>query len=368
MFASKCLLVAALVGSVLADPAATAFTVPAASTIGPVQVLLQNDLGPANDGTAAVLLYKTQSYTASAATCKQIGESLLPLEFAPKQNQTDIASQLDYLVSKGSISKSALIWVSNTALTKRSKFSPRDAAAAANTTASTSGTCTAYVYSTKKYVQMPCSNSYAALCTSTPGPFTTNNMAVQPKSKITLTANDYTLTGYRDGRSFRFLGIPFAAPPVGNLRFAAPAPYTGSKTLTTTSYGFACIQAPSAYGSPNGDNTSEDCLTLNIYTPYLPNGKGPANLPVGFWIYGGAYLEGSNRLPDYDGGNFASRSDVVIVTINYRVGALGGLATSSILNGNYATQDQIAALKWVSQHISAFGGDPSKITIFGKSA
>lgn len=122
-------------------------------------------------------------------------------------------------------------------------------------------------------------------------------------------------------------------------------------------------------------------MTLNVYTPYLPGGNSTELLPVAFWIYGGAFRSGSNSLPTCesvderfrheliqsadDGGNIASRGDVVSVVVNYRLGALGNLASATRWNGNQGITDQIQALKWVQEYISALGGDPSRVTIYG---
>lgn len=116
---------------------------------------------------------------------------------------------------------------------------------------------------------------------------------------------------------------------------------------------------------------SEDCLFLNIFTPYLPaDGSTTQSLrPVMFWIYGGGYTSGASNDPTFDGGNIASRGDVVLVTINYRLGAFGFLALDDgVTNGNYGLADAINALDWVRHHIQNFGGDPDRITIFGQSA
>ena len=170
-------------------------------------------------------------------------------------------------------------------------------------------------------------------------------------------------TSYRDQLSFRFEGIPYADPPA---RFTYPAPWTGSRTLNATAFGSECVQA----GVPSG---SEDCLFLNIWTPYIPEDSSTAltsNLkPVFFWIHGGAFTSGTGSDPTFAGGNMASRGDVVVVTINYRLSTLGFLALEDgVTNGNFGLADQIAALDWVREYITAFGGDPNRITIFGQSA
>ncbi|KAL4251067.1 AB hydrolase superfamily protein [Abortiporus biennis] len=178
-----------------------------------------------------------------------------------------------------------------------------------------------------------------------------------PDLTVNVTSSSLTITGYRELRSFRFLGIPFANPPP---RWTYPTPFTGSNKIDATQFGPPCIQT----GSPS---SSEDCLTLNVFTPFLPGGNVPQKQlrPVMFWIHGGAFTGGSNSDPTFDGGNMASRGDVVFVNVQYRLSAIGFLALpDGVTNGNFGLADQIAALDWVREHIQAFGGDPNRITIF----
>lgn len=169
-----------------------------------------------------------------------------------------------------------------------------------------------------------------------------------------------------------FRGIPFAQAPVGDLRWRAPRPHPGWEGVRVADrFGPACPQTASR--SVPSPDMSEDCLTLNIWTPAAQ----PADrLPVMVWIHGGGFLRGSARLPVYDGTQLA-RSGVVVVTINYRLGLLGFFAHPDLTReaqdageptGNFGLMDQIAALKWVRRHIGAFGGDPGNVTIFGESA
>ncbi|CAG8408559.1 unnamed protein product, partial [Penicillium salamii] len=218
--------------------------------------------------------------------------------------------------------------------------------------------------------QRPCEERLPPLCTSTVPPTTDLDRNVRNKTKLTVESKGYRLTGYRDARSFRFLGVPFANPPVKNLRFAPPQAYNGSKKLEATSMAHSCIQSVSSFGTLDSGDISEDCLYLNVYTPFLPmEATNKTSLrPVAVYLYGGAFTKGSAAMIDYDGGNFASRSDVVVVTLNYRVGALGFLSTGKKTTGSYGIQDQIMALKWVKEHIAAFGGNASHVTVFGQSA
>ena len=164
-----------------------------------------------------------------------------------------------------------------------------------------------------------------------------------------------------------YLGIPFAAPPVGNLRWQPPQPaakWEGVREATK----FA--PAPMQGGNPQS-GTSEDCLYLNVWTPTKSTS---AKIPVLVWIYGGGFSFGSTCDPMYDGAKLAKKG-VVLVSIAYRVGQLGFLAHPELsaespnhVSGNYGLLDQIAGLKWIKKNIAAFGGDPNKVTIFGESA
>lgn len=163
-----------------------------------------------------------------------------------------------------------------------------------------------------------------------------------------------------------FKGIPFAAPPVGAGRWSAPAPVAPWSTpRDATAYGPDCMQNPLPGIQPGSRPMSEDCLTLNLWTPKPAKG---AKLPVMVWIHGGGFVGGSGSLPETDGGLLAKR-DVVIVSFNYRLGRFGFFAHPALgKDGNWGLMDQISALKWVQRNIASFGGDPAKVTIFGESA
>ncbi|KAL1956821.1 hypothetical protein VTO42DRAFT_6771 [Malbranchea cinnamomea] len=318
---------------------------PSIDSLGTLQVLKYNDLSSENNGTAAVLAHKRQTYARAESTCSTIGESLYQIPETLDNSLTELQHQLDYLVFNRDLPPDGFLWVQ----------SQRDS----------SSRCVAYAYGRKQVSNVSCDTELPVLCTSKPAPTTQDNTEPEEYSKISTKAGDYSVTGYRDGRSFRFLGIPYADPPVGNLRLMPPRPYSGPKDVKATSFGPSCMQ-----GSGNETEYSEDCLYINVYTPVLPAGKSCAvgRRPVAVWLYGGAFLGGSSSSIVYDGGNFASRNDVVVVTLNYRLGALGFLATDSVLPGSQGIQDQILALQWVKKHIAAFGGDPSRVTIFGESA
>ena len=182
------------------------------------------------------------------------------------------------------------------------------------------------------------------------------------------------LAGTTAGEVRIFKGIPYAAPPVGALRWKPPqpvAPWQGVREAVE--YGPDCPQAPypqlSLYYSPPRTQ-SEDCLYLNVWTAARESEKRP----VMVWIHGGALTRGSGASATYDGTQFAKKG-VVLVTVNYRLGPFGYLAHPELSaespqhsSGNYGVLDQIAALRWVQKNIAAFGGDPNRVTIFGESA
>ena len=186
-----------------------------------------------------------------------------------------------------------------------------------------------------------------------------------------------TLRGEASGGIVRFCGVPFAAPPVGELRFRPPQPpeaWTGVRPAT--SFGPISPQNPSLMDALFGGESEpwdEDCLYLNVWTPSVPGTTAERDpLPVMVWIHGGGFEMGSGSSPLYHGESFA-RNGAVLVTLNYRLGALGFLELGSVdpaLTGSGAVGllDQIAALEWVRDNISAFGGDPDRVTIFGESA
>jgi para-nitrobenzyl esterase len=169
-----------------------------------------------------------------------------------------------------------------------------------------------------------------------------------------------------------YKGIPFAAPPVGPLRWRAPQPASGwSGIRAADKFSVACPQLGAYPPESAPEPTGEDCLYLNIWTPAEPTAMP---LPVMVWIYGGALKNGSAATPLYAGDGFAKRG-VILITINYRLGVLGFLALNSLskespagVSGNYGLLDQIAALQWVQRNIAAFGGDAQRVTIFGQSS
>lgn len=183
--------------------------------------------------------------------------------------------------------------------------------------------------------------------------------------------SDGILAGTRNGDVIAYKGIPYAAAPTGDLRWRPPQPVKRwSGVRRADAYGAICEQKYNAQDNGVGPlPMSEDCLTLNVFAP-----TDARKLPVMFWIHGGGFVNGSSTAPLYDGSALA-RQGVVVVTINYRLGRFGFFAHPALTAeakgapvGNYGLMDIIAALKWVKANVTAFGGDPQQLTIFGESA
>lgn len=185
--------------------------------------------------------------------------------------------------------------------------------------------------------------------------------------------------GVRDGRVSVFKGIPYAAPPTGGRRWRAPVSLNDASlcwkgTWAATEFGAVCPQSP---GSVDIGRQDESCLFLNVWTPSVARDlSAAAKKPVMVWIHGGGYVFGSGNYPNYmPTSDMAADMDVVLVSINYRLGAFGWLATRELSDstatkssGNYGYQDMIAALHFVKQNIGQFGGDPALVTLYGQSA
>jgi para-nitrobenzyl esterase len=188
-----------------------------------------------------------------------------------------------------------------------------------------------------------------------------------------VTIDSGPLVGASDGKIDTFKGIPYAKPPVGDLRWRPPQPAEHWKAeRPATDFGPACPQTnPPELGTGDIPQTSEDCLTLNVWAP--SNRDKP--LPVMVWIHGGGNTQGASSHRYYDGTSFA-RDGIVFVSLNYRLGLLGFFAHPALSKeasakeplANYGLMDQVAALEWVKRNINAFGGNPAHVTIFGESA
>lgn len=217
-----------------------------------------------------------------------------------------------------------------------------------------------------------CSERLLTLCTQSAqlspanSSFADNSARWQVQQSVG-TGNGTVMTGYRDYHTWKFRGIRYTTAPQRFTYSTTPLLQTG--VVNATLAGADCSQ-------PIGEVTagsSEDCLFMNIWTTHLPPTAGVLPQqelkPVMVYFYGGGLTTGSGKNPNTDGTNLASRGDVVVVSVNYRVGIPGFLPfNDGVHNGNYAFSDQVTSLLWVQKYIEYFGGDPNKVTIFGESA
>src|SRR5271156_1452699 len=191
------------------------------------------------------------------------------------------------------------------------------------------------------------------------------------QSSVTLTESG-PISGVHEGGLSVYKGVPFAAPPLADLRWRAPTPVTSwTHTRKADAFAPACMQTGVSMPGETPPAVSEDCLYLNIWTPAK---SAQEHLPVIVWIYGGGYINGSASMPPYWGDRLAHKG-AIVVTISYRLGPLGFLAHPELTresphhsSGNYGLMDQIAALEWIQRNIAAFGGDPKNVTIAGQSS
>jgi carboxylesterase type B len=331
-------LLVSLLGLVAALTQATSIA-ERATTFSPAwKMLYQNDANWAralsSTPQASYLLYTGNvTNSAIAATCSTANESPLTISGAI---DAGLQKQLQYLIYDKTFYPSMSFWIQNTA--------------AAGTTCSTLlVTSTSVTTST-----MPCTSALPVLCTQS-APRTTFSAATN-NAKYALQVNG--LTAYRDAFSFRFVQIPYANTP---QRFAQSTVYTLGSTSVIPGKSSTC---------PNKSNpSSEDCLVMNIYTPVIQS--GPSNIvlkSIIVWLHGGGLTTGSGQDPSFDGGSMASRGDVIVITPNYRLGALGFLPINSAAKGNYAVGDVITLLRWIQANAVTFGGDKNRVTIAGQSA
>ncbi len=221
-------------------------------------------------------------------------------------------------------------------------------------------------------VRRPLSGGFAILCATLLG---MHAQTAEPLRSPQVKTPDGILEGVisADGKVRTFKGVPYAAPPVGGLRWKAPQPvqpWTGVRQAA--GYGPRCMQARIYDDMVFHDaGPSEDCLYLNLWMPAEPDKK---KLPVMVWIHGGGFIAGATSEPRQDGGNLSKRG-VLVVSMNYRMGIFGFFSHEELdkesgrnASGNYGLLDQVAALQWVQRNIALFGGDPANVTIFGESA
>ncbi|RPD75515.1 carboxylesterase from carbohydrate esterase [Lentinus tigrinus ALCF2SS1-7] len=324
-----------IAASSLAFPLVCGLAVPSPSSVkSDITLLYNNDLNvhTASSHRSALLLSSPRSHSDAASACTALGETLLPVNKTFFAN--DLVPLLRYQTFQGNFPSSQQFWVANEGR----------ACQVVNSKGVVSSSAT-------------CLRSLPVLCSQSAA----FQASAQPETSLTVRSHDLTITGFRDQTSFKFFGIPYADPPV---RFEYPTAYTGNKTIDARSFRSQCVQT--------GTVGSEDCLFLNIWTPFVPSSSSNSRTklkPVMFWIHGGAFTGGTGSDSTFEGSGLSSRGDVVLVTINYRLSTLGFLALDDgKTNGNFGIADQIAALDWVRDNIAAFGGDKGRITIFGQSA
>jgi hypothetical protein len=313
----------------------TVVAAPAVSNDGTSLTLIyQNNLNTTDDANhIGAIVLDSMSASAGAAACAAIGESLLT-QASIESHSNDFLHSLAYLSFAGHQSHNQQYQIQNGAVmvgddARRLNF--------------------ARVQGRNRTLPVLCTQS------STSNTATTSNATAS--NQLTVASSGNTYVGYRNQKSFRFNGIPYANPPA---RFEYSTLYNGTgETIQATEYGSDCVQI---YRTTGG----EQCLFLNIQTPYLPKAGSKKDLrPVLFSIHGGGFTGGDGGpTSGQDTGNLASREDIVGVEINYRLSTLGFLAIPGTdIKGNFGIGDQITALEWVKKNIAQFGGDPNRVTI-----
>ncbi|OBT81500.1 hypothetical protein VE02_09879 [Pseudogymnoascus sp. 03VT05] len=319
----------------LVVPSAIAHTPVISNAKTSLTLLYQNNLNGTDDSNhVGFLLLDPSDKKDASKACEAIGESLVSRSQI-EAHSADFVSSLSYVAYAGRAQHAHLYHISGgvVAVDAHEKliFPPIPS----------------------RSIKLP------VLCTQSSQQGQPWDAVATTSNQVAIASTGNTYVGYRNQKSFRFLGIPYADTP---KRFVHSAPYSQTKqTLNATVYAPQCIQ----YGSG-----AESCLFLNVQTPYLPKQGSKKDLrPVLFWIHGGGFTGGSAADAGTDGGNLASREDIVVVQIQYRLGTLGFLAIPGTgVTGNYGIADQINALQWVIKNIASFGGDPKQITIGGDSA
>ncbi|KAK3059274.1 hypothetical protein LTS18_011245, partial [Coniosporium uncinatum] len=288
-------------------------------------LLYQNNLNFTDDKNhISFILLDPLDHVEGSAACASISENLLSAT-AIRAHSSDVQSQLSYLAYAGRAKSTQQYYIQDgiVEVTGGPRFQP-----------------------VLKGVQ----NSHRklpVLCTQSSTGNSPSNSVATASNQMVVQSNSNSFVGFRNQKSFRFQGIPFADKP---NRFEHSHVYTGrDQVIDATKYGPDCSQ-------PYDSNTSEDCLFINIQTQYIPQAGRKNDLrPVHFWIYGGGFTGGSGASAGSDGGQLASREDIVVVEINYRLTTLGFLAIPGTnITGNYGISDQVTGLEWTIQNIAAF--------------
>lgn len=281
-------------------------------------LLYQNNLNISDDANhvGTILLDGATPGGPPEAACASLGEKLLP-QATLEAHEADFARMLGYVSLAGRAAAEQAYVVEGGLAVSSAARNGSGPSVRMGTAARTGG------------------DALPVLCTQSNNKYTPSNVTASEASKLAISAAGNTYVGFRDQKSFRFLGIRYAEPP---KRWEYATTYSGTgQTLQATNYGPQCLQ---------GGGGSEDCLFLNIQTPYLPRAGSTKDLrPVHFWIHGGGFTGGASSDPGADGGQLASREDIVQVSINYRLSTLGFLAVPGTnITGNYGIADQSLAL------------------------
>lgn len=333
----------AILAAALLQPATALFTG------GGLTILSQNNLdGAANDGSAAILVHQPSPFSAASTSCTLLGET--PWRPENASFTTALQSSLSYQQFQGLAATGQQYWIG--------KASPQ---ADECRTVTASGNVS----------NVDCLTSLPILCTQSAPVSNTSTVATENGQawRVVQSVNGTLLTGYRDLHVWKFRGVRYAKSPA-RFTYSEKANFeTSPDPVLAVTAGADCVQPIGEVRS----GSSEDCLFANVWTPHLPPLGGNVTAqelkPVMLYLYGGGFTSGSGKNPNTDGTNLASRGDVVSVSVNYRVGNAGFLAfDDGIHRGNYALSDMVAALEWVRDYIQYFGGDASRVTLFGESA
>lgn len=300
--------------------------------------------GAQNDGNAAILVSQPSPYYAADTACKLLGETLWNPDI--QDFAAGLNSSLSYQVFQGLATKDQLYWIA--------KENETDEVCAGMNPAG-------------ELYDVDCNSEIPALCTQM-APVSTSAVSNSSMSwQIEHFVDQVQLTGYRDYHTFKFRGLRYAETPE-RFTYSKLKLYNESAQVSAINAGADCVQPIGEVRS----GSSEDCLFLNVWTPYLAPMAGAKKeqlKPVMVYLYGGGFTSGSGKNPNTDGTNLASRGDAVVISVNYRVGSVGFLAfNDGVHNGNYGISDMVTALEWVKKYVHYFGGDPDRVTVFGESA
>ncbi len=301
-------------------------------------------IGAQNNGTDAILVHQPSPYYAAKTACMLLGE--LPWNPDTQPFNTSLRASLAYQVYQGLAPRDQIYWISKVH--------------------DTDDECRG-IDTSGALVDLDCRSEVPTLCTQSAPTSNSSFANSSAEWRVTQFVGQKQLTGYRDLHTWKFRGLRFAER-VERFTYSKVQSFDEPGEIDATTAGADCSQ-------PVGEvknGSSEDCLFANVWTPYLPplaGAKKSQLKPVMLYYYGGGYTSGSGKNPNTDGTNLASRGDVVVVSVNYRVGSVGFLAfNDGVHKGNYIISDLVTALEWVHKYIQYFGGDPDRVTIFGESA